>query len=80
MTTSRAAEGTPRLALELCRIWQREGIRGVMTPPLPRPDDRLPPCNTLRIERVCSDMADQCHARHGTLAVERNAPPELMWR
>jgi hypothetical protein len=44
MTTSRAAEGTPRLAPELCRIWFGDGIRD------------------------------------GSLAVERNAPPELMWR
>jgi hypothetical protein len=44
MTTSRAAAGTPRLALELCRIWFGDGIRD------------------------------------GTLAVERKAPPELMWR
>ena len=67
--TSLAAEGTPRLVLELCRIWQRDGIRPVVAILQARPDDLAPEFNALGIERVCLQVGDRGYLRYGRLAL-----------
>jgi glycosyltransferase involved in cell wall biosynthesis len=66
---SLAAEGTPRLVLELCRIWQRDGIRPVVALLRAQPADLAPEFDALGIERVCLGMADRGYARYGRLAL-----------
>jgi glycosyltransferase involved in cell wall biosynthesis len=68
--SSLAAEGTPRLVLELCRIWQRDGIRPVVALLRPRPDDLAPEFDALGIERVCLGIGDSGYARYGRLALQ----------
>jgi glycosyltransferase involved in cell wall biosynthesis len=68
--TSLAAEGTPRLVLELCRIWQQQGIRPVVALLRARPDDLAPEFDALGIERVCLGMGGRGYARYGRLALE----------
>jgi glycosyltransferase involved in cell wall biosynthesis len=67
---SLAAEGTPRLALELCRIWQRDGIRPVVVLLQDTPDDLAPEFEALGIERVCLHVSDRGYVRYGRLARE----------
>jgi glycosyltransferase involved in cell wall biosynthesis len=67
---SLAAEGTPRLVLELCRIWQRDGIRPMVALLRPKPDDLAPEFDALAIERVCLDVGDRGYVRYGRLALE----------
>jgi len=67
--TSLAAEGAPRLVLELCRIWQRDGIRPVVALLRPRPDDLAPEFDALGVERVCLGMSERGYARYGRLAL-----------
>jgi glycosyltransferase involved in cell wall biosynthesis len=67
---SLAAEGTPRLALELCRIWQRDGIRPVVAVLQKSPNDLAPEFDTLGIERVCLNIGDHGYLRYGRLVVE----------
>jgi glycosyltransferase involved in cell wall biosynthesis len=67
---SLAAEGTPRLALELCRIWLRDGIRPVVALLQESPDDLAPEFEALGIERVCLRMRDQGHLRYARLTLE----------
>ena len=68
--SSLAAEGTPRLVLELCRIWQRDGIRPVVALLRPRPDDLAPEFDALGIERVCLDVGDRGYLRYARLMIE----------
>jgi glycosyltransferase involved in cell wall biosynthesis len=67
---SLAAEGTPRLALELCRIWRRDGIRPVVALLRATPDDLAPEFDGLGVERVCLAMGDRGYARYGRLALD----------
>ena len=66
---SLAAEGTPRLALELCRIWQRDGIQPVVALLRATPDDLAPEFDALGIERVCLHVGDRGYARYARLAL-----------
>jgi glycosyltransferase involved in cell wall biosynthesis len=66
---SLAAEGTPRLVLELCRIWQRNGIRPVIALLRPSPDDLAPEFNALGLERVDLPMSDRGYARYLRLMI-----------
>jgi glycosyltransferase involved in cell wall biosynthesis len=68
--TSLAAEGTPRLGLELCRIWRRDGIRPVVVLLRPTPDDLAPEFDALGIERVCLGIDHHGYLRYGRLALE----------
>jgi glycosyltransferase involved in cell wall biosynthesis len=68
--SSLAAEGTPRLVLELCRIWQQHGIHPVVALLRAEPDDLAPKFDALSIERVCLDIGDRGYARYGRLALE----------
>jgi glycosyltransferase involved in cell wall biosynthesis len=67
--SSLTAEGTPRLVLELCGIWQRDGIHPVVALLRPSPDDLAPEFDALGIERVCLDVGDRGYARYGRLAL-----------
>lgn len=67
---SLAAEGTPRLALELCRSWQRDAIRPVVAVLQARPDDLAPEFDALGIERVCLGMGDRGWLRYGRLVLQ----------
>jgi glycosyltransferase involved in cell wall biosynthesis len=67
--TSLAAEGTPRLALELCRLWQREGIRPLVALLRAEPADLAPEFDALGIERVCLGIGDHGWLRYGRLAL-----------
>jgi glycosyltransferase involved in cell wall biosynthesis len=66
---SLAAEGTPQLALELCRSWLRDGIRPVVALLRPKPDDLAPEFDALGVERVCLGISDRGYARYGRLAL-----------
>ena len=68
--TSLAAEGTPRLVLELCRIWRRDGISPVVAVLRAEPDDLAPEFDALGIERVCLHLGDRGYARYGRLALQ----------
>jgi glycosyltransferase involved in cell wall biosynthesis len=67
--SSLAAEGTPRLVLDLCRIWQRGGIRPVVALLQARPDDLVPDFDRLGIERVYLGMDDSGYRRYGRVAL-----------
>ena len=67
--TSLTAEGTPRLVLELCRIWQPQGIRPIVALLRAKPDDLAPEFDALGIERVCLGMGERGYARYGRLAL-----------
>ena len=67
--SSLAAEGAPRLVLELCRIWQRDGIRPVVAVLRPTPDDLAPDFDALGIERVCLGMGERGRLRYLRLAM-----------
>jgi glycosyltransferase involved in cell wall biosynthesis len=67
---SLAAEGTPRLALELCRIWQRDGIHPVVALLRPEADDLAPEFDALGVERVCLHIGAHGYVRYGRLALE----------
>ena len=68
--TSLAAEGTPRLVLELCRIWRRDGISPVVAVLRAEPDDLAPEFDALGIERACLHLGDRGSARYGRLALQ----------
>ena len=67
---SLTAEGTPRLVLELCRIWQRDGILPVVALLRAKPDDLAPEFDGLGVERVCLRVGDRGYARYGRLVFE----------
>ena len=67
---SLAAEGTPRLVLELCRIWQRDGIRPVLAVLRSSPDDLAPEFDALGIERMYLHIGERGWVRYGRLALE----------
>jgi glycosyltransferase involved in cell wall biosynthesis len=68
--SSLAAEGTPRLVLELCRSWQRDGIRPVVVLLRAQPDDLAQEFEALGIERVCLAIGERGYARYGRLALQ----------
>jgi len=68
--TSLAAEGTPRLVLELCRLWQEGGIHPVVAVLHDTPDDLAPDFDALGIERVCLGIGESGYRRYGRLALE----------
>ena len=68
--TSLAAEGTPRLVLELCRIWQQDGIRTVVALLQAKPNDLAPDFDGLGIECVCLNTGDHGYRRYGRVALE----------
>lgn len=68
--SSLTAEGTPRLALELSRVWREQGIRPVVVLLRPTPDDLAPDFAALGVQQVCLRIADHGFRRYGRLAFE----------
>ncbi len=67
--TSLAAEGTPRMALALCRYWQSWGIRPAIIILQETPADLAPDFDALGIERVLLNIPKKGYARCFVLAV-----------
>jgi glycosyltransferase involved in cell wall biosynthesis len=55
--------------LELCRIWQRDGIRPVIALLRPSPDDLAPEFDALDLERVYLPMSGRGYARYLRLMI-----------
>lgn len=66
--SSLAAEGTPRLALELGRSWLRLGLRPVIVVLHAQPDDLRADFDALRIERIDLNVSRQGYWRYVQLA------------
>jgi glycosyltransferase involved in cell wall biosynthesis len=66
---SLAAEGTPRMALALCRQWLRAGIRPVIVTIDPSPDDLAPGFESLGIARAQLAIPANGYRRYVALAV-----------
>jgi glycosyltransferase involved in cell wall biosynthesis len=61
---SLAAEGTPRLALELSREWTAEGIQPIIIVLQKEPDDLDADFDALGLERITLQLPDHGHARY----------------
>jgi glycosyltransferase involved in cell wall biosynthesis len=66
---SLAAEGTPRMALALCRQWLRAGIRPVIVTIDVSPDDLAPDFEALGIERAQLAIPPSGYRRYFALTV-----------
>ncbi len=67
--TSLAAEGTPRMALSLCRSWQAAGHRVVVGVLQARPDDLSAEFDALGVERVALGFGERGLWRYALLLV-----------
>src|SRR5262245_31352215 len=67
--TSLAAEGTPVLALELCRVWKSWGLEPILIVLEATPTDLVPDFEALGIEQVVLDLPKQGYLRYLRLAV-----------
>lgn len=68
--TSLAAEGTPRLALELSRIWLSRGVRPVLVVLRSSPRDLTPEFNAIGIDPVVLGLPDRGYARYLILSAK----------
>lgn len=66
--TSLAAEGTPRLALELSREWLDAGIRPIIVVLQGSPNDLASDFDALGVKRITLDLPDRGYARYLILA------------
>lgn len=64
---SLAAEGTPRLALDMSRVWIEAGIRPIIVVLRKAPDDLLPEIRGLDIDHIVLDLPSCGYARYLTL-------------
>lgn len=67
---SLAAEGTPRLALELSREWLSEGVRPVIVVMQKSPDDLAADFDALGLTRITLDLPDRGYGRYVALAFQ----------
>jgi glycosyltransferase involved in cell wall biosynthesis len=65
---SLAAEGTPRLALDMSRVWIEAGIRPIILALQKTPDDLLPEVHALGLDHIVLDLPSRGYARYLTLA------------
>jgi len=65
---SLAAEGTPRLALDLSRLWIEAGIRPVIVVLHKTPDDLLPELRALGVEHIILDLSPRGYGRYLAMA------------
>src|SRR6185312_14815809 len=64
VVASLAAEGTPRLALELSRVWMARGMRPVVAVMHETPDDLRPDFDALGVEYVNLGIPHLGYARY----------------
>lgn len=64
---SLAAEGTPRMALALCREWLAQGVKPVVVVIHAQPADLAPEFDALGVERVALNIATAGRFRYVTL-------------
>jgi glycosyltransferase involved in cell wall biosynthesis len=67
---SLAAEGTPRLTLELCRKWLMDGVRPIVVVMQSTPDDLAPEFDALALERLTLNLTRHGYARYLLLAFQ----------
>lgn len=65
---SLAAEGTPRLALDLSREWITAGMRPIIIVLQSEPDDLTADFDALGLERITLDLSDRGYTRYLILA------------
>lgn len=68
--TSLAAEGTPRIALTLCRAWLAQGIRPVIVVINGAPRDLAPDFGALGVTQIVLDMPKSGILRYARLALQ----------
>lgn len=66
--TSLCAEGTPRLALELCRTWMRAGIEPIVITLRSEPLDLLPDFEELGVTNICLEIPERGKRRYFQMA------------